>query len=58
MTRVAAAAVGLALAGILLSLAGQRFGYPLLERWVGPGATVAGAVLWLGFRLGRGKKTR
>jgi len=43
----------LAVAGIVVSLAGQQFGHPFLESHVGPAVTLSGAVLWLGFRAFR-----
>lgn len=53
--RWAAAALVLAGGGILLSMAGQRFGIGALDRWVGPGLTLLGAALWAAHRLGRTK---
>ncbi len=52
--RWATGSLSLALLGILAAAAGQRFGLPVLERLVGPGLTVAGAVVWVGFRVHRG----
>ncbi len=56
--RWAIASVSVAVLGILVSAAGQRFGLPAFERLVGPGLTVAGAVVWVGFRLRRGRAGR
>ena len=56
--RWAVGSVALAVLGILASAAGQRFGNAALERVVGPGLTVAGAVVWVGFRLHRGRAGR
>lgn len=56
--RWAISSVALAALGILASAAGQRFGLPVLERLVGPGLTVAGAVVWVGFRVHRGRAGR
>lgn len=52
----AGAALVLAGGGILVSLAGQRWDIPALERWAGPGLTVLGAGLWAAHRLGRPKQ--
>ncbi|MEW6490026.1 MAG: hypothetical protein AB1578_19220, partial [Thermodesulfobacteriota bacterium] len=49
----AAAALVLAGGGILVSMIGQRWGMPALERWAGPGLTLLGAGLWAAHRLGR-----
>ncbi len=56
--RWAVGSVALAALGILASVAGRRFGLPVLERLVGPGLTVAGAVMWVGFRVHRGRAGR
>ncbi len=49
------AAMALAAAGIGVAVAGRHLGYPLLERFVGPGVTLAGALLWVAYRARRGR---
>jgi hypothetical protein len=44
-----------AAAGIAVSLAGRRFGYAVLETFLGPGVTLLGAALWVGFHALKGR---
>ncbi|MBE0617507.1 MAG: hypothetical protein IH608_06225 [Proteobacteria bacterium] len=49
-------AMAVAVAGIGVSLGGRSLGYPFLETYVGPGVTLAGAALWVGYRARKGRR--
>jgi hypothetical protein len=45
--RVAGLAVGMAVGGIGVTLAGEQFGSAWLTDWAGPSLTLTGAALWV-----------
>jgi hypothetical protein len=49
--RVAGLAMGMAVGGIGVTLAGERFGSAWLTDWAGPILTLAGAALWVWVRF-------
>ena len=53
--RAAALGMGLAALGVAVTLVGANISSPWVEHRLGPGITVAGAVLWVVMRC-RGRK--